>query len=155
MSAAHLEWESTGSTESPMILTPRLSNSGLILAMYPSSVVQTGVKSLGCEKRTAQPLPIHSWKRIGPSVGWASKSGASSPNRTARGTPPKCRRSLSPTCRTGGGRNHRRQGRLVVLRKRRSHVQTEVADLHPLGMEEGARDGGEDLSMEGIANPPP
>jgi hypothetical protein len=28
-------------------LTPRRSNSGLIFAMYPSAVVQTGVKSLG------------------------------------------------------------------------------------------------------------
>ena len=43
-----------------MILTPRLSNSGLICAMYPSSVVQTGVKSFGWEKRTAQESPIHS-----------------------------------------------------------------------------------------------
>jgi hypothetical protein len=33
---------------------------GLSLAMYPSSVVQTGVKSLGCEKNTAHESPIHS-----------------------------------------------------------------------------------------------
>src|SRR5262252_2225572 len=46
--------------------------------MYPSSVVHTGVKSLGCENRIAQPSPIHSWKRIGPCVVSAVKSGASS-----------------------------------------------------------------------------
>src|SRR5262249_4975176 len=46
--------------------------------MYPSSVVQTGVKSLGCENRIAQPSPIHSWKRIVPCVVSAVKSGASS-----------------------------------------------------------------------------
>src|SRR3954449_2826194 len=70
---------SVGSTERPMILTPRRSNSGLIFAMYPSSVVQTGVKSFGCEKSTAQPSPIHSWNRMGPSDVCASKSGAVSP----------------------------------------------------------------------------
>src|SRR2546423_3832555 len=62
-----------------MTFTFLRSNSGLIFAMYPSSVVQTGVKSLGCEKSTAHELPIHSWKRIGPSVVCASKSGAVSP----------------------------------------------------------------------------
>jgi len=44
--------------------------------MYPSSVVQTGVKSFGCEKSTAQESPIQSWKRIRPWVVSASKSGA-------------------------------------------------------------------------------
>src|SRR5947209_15871254 len=43
-----------------------------------SSVVQTGVKSFGCENRMAHPLPIHSWKLIGPSVVSAVKFGASS-----------------------------------------------------------------------------
>src|SRR5437588_688068 len=62
-----------------MIFTSRLSNSGLIFAMYPSSVVQTGVKSRGCENRTAHESPIQSWKRIRPSVVSASKSGAVSP----------------------------------------------------------------------------
>src|SRR5262245_27229811 len=76
MSLAQPECCSTGSTDRPMILTPRLSNSGLILAMYPSSVVQTGVKSLGCENSTHQELPIQSWNLIFPSVVWASKSGA-------------------------------------------------------------------------------
>src|SRR5436309_8099503 len=76
MSLAHPACLSTGSTESPMILTPRLSNSGLIFAIYPSSVVQTGVKSLGCENSTTHLSPIQSWKRIFPSVVSASKSGA-------------------------------------------------------------------------------
>src|SRR3989442_4814079 len=60
-----------------MILQLRLSNSGFSPAMYPSSVVQTGVKFFGCENRMAQPLPIHSWKVIGPWVVSAVKSGAS------------------------------------------------------------------------------
>src|ERR1700691_3499717 len=79
MSVAHFLWLSTGSTDSPMILTPRLSNSGLSRAMVPSSVVHTGVKSWGCEHSTTQLLPIQSWKRILPSVVSASKSGAVSP----------------------------------------------------------------------------
>jgi hypothetical protein len=33
MSFAHFSWFSAGSTERPMIFTPRLSNSGLIEAM--------------------------------------------------------------------------------------------------------------------------
>ena len=36
--------------------------------MYPSSVVQTGVKSFGCEKRIAHEVPIHSWNLMGPCV---------------------------------------------------------------------------------------
>ena len=59
-----------------MIFTFRRSNSGLIFAMYPSSVVHTGVKSFGCEKSTAHESPIQSWKLISPSVVWALKSGA-------------------------------------------------------------------------------
>ena len=62
-----------------MTLQPRLSNSGFSPAMQPSSVVQTGVKSFGWENSIAQPSPIHSWKRIGPSVVMAVKSGAVSP----------------------------------------------------------------------------
>jgi Na+/H+ antiporter NhaD/arsenite permease-like protein len=57
-------------------LTPRLSNSGFSLASAPSSVVQTGVKSFGCENSSAQLLPIQSWNLILPSVVSASKSGA-------------------------------------------------------------------------------
>src|SRR4051794_8582381 len=62
-----------------MILTFLLSNCGFIFAMYPSSVVHTGVKSRGCENSTAHESPIQSWKRIRPSVVSASKSGAVSP----------------------------------------------------------------------------
>src|SRR5439155_23690609 len=47
--------------------------------MYPSSVVQTGVKSFGCENRMAQESPIQLWNRIRPWVVSASKSGAVSP----------------------------------------------------------------------------
>src|SRR5882724_2558846 len=78
MSAAHLVCLLTGSTLSPMILQLRFSNSGCNPAMYPSSVVHTGVKSLGCENRTAQPSPIHSWKLMVPCVVSAVKFGASS-----------------------------------------------------------------------------
>ncbi len=46
---------------SPISLTPRLSNSGFNFARAPSSVVQTGVKSFGCENKSAQLLPIQSW----------------------------------------------------------------------------------------------
>src|SRR3954471_22067254 len=79
MSSDHLAWRSTGSTERPISLTPRLSNSGFSLASAPSSVVQTGVKSLGCENSSAQLLPIQSWNLIFPSVVSASKSGATAP----------------------------------------------------------------------------
>ena len=36
--------------------------------MQLSSVVQTGVKSFGCEDGAAQELAIHSWKRMRPSA---------------------------------------------------------------------------------------
>ena len=62
-----------------MIFTFRRSNSGLIFAMYPSSVVHTGVKSFGCENTTAHESPIQSWNWISPSVVSAAKSGAVSP----------------------------------------------------------------------------
>src|SRR6266550_4246714 len=115
MSSDHFECESTGSTLRPMILTLRLSNSGLSLAMYPSSVVQTGVKSLGCEKSTPHELPSQSWKRIGPSVVVASKSGASVP--IASGPvmvvasvpdicPPGRNPSLSTYAQSGGKHRH-------------------------------------------------
>src|SRR5688572_5590079 len=81
MSLAQLLCLSTGSTLSPITLVLRLSNSGLSLAMYPSSVVHTGVKSLGCEKITAHELPIQSWNLMRPSVVSASKLGATSPMR--------------------------------------------------------------------------
>src|SRR5207244_12113841 len=76
MSSDHFACLSTGSTLKPISLTPRLSNSGFNFARAPSSVVQTGVKSFGCENRSAQLLPIQSWNLIFPSVVSASKSGA-------------------------------------------------------------------------------
>src|SRR5215831_4741805 len=64
-----------------MSFTFRRRNSGLSLATAPSSVVHTGVKSLGWENSTAHESPIHWWNRIGPSVVCAVKSGAVSPSR--------------------------------------------------------------------------
>ena len=71
---------STGSTEMPITFTLRFSHSGFRRATEPSSVVQTGVKALGCENSTAQESPIHSWKLIVPWVVSAVKSGAVSPS---------------------------------------------------------------------------
>src|SRR5581483_5496764 len=79
MSSDHLAWFKTGSTDSPISLTPRLSNSGFSRARAPSSVVQTGVKSLGWENNSAQLSPIQSWNLILPSVVSAAKSGATEP----------------------------------------------------------------------------
>src|SRR3954469_17435051 len=78
MSRAQASCRLTGSTLRPMILQFRFSNSEWICAMYPSSVVHTGVKSFGCENRIAHPSPIHSWKWIVPCDVSAVKSGASS-----------------------------------------------------------------------------
>src|ERR1035437_478740 len=50
MSSAHLACETTSSTETPISLVSRLSNSDLALANPPNSVVQIGVKSLGREE---------------------------------------------------------------------------------------------------------
>src|SRR5688500_550861 len=86
MSLAQRVWSSTGSAERPMILAFLLSNSAFIFAMVPSSVVQTGVKSLGWENRTAHPSPIHWWKSMRPSVVSAWKLGAVSPMRSAMGS---------------------------------------------------------------------
>src|SRR5204862_2297972 len=101
MSLAHFLWSSTGSADRPMILVLRLSNSDFNLAMVPSSVVQTGVKSLGCENRIAHLSPIHLWKSIGPSVVCAWKLGASSPIRNAMGVSlrgkPKILRRVDPS----------------------------------------------------------
>ena len=83
MSPAQPLWDSTESTERPISLVLRLSNSGLALENAPSSVVQTGVKSFGWENRIPQLSPSHSWKLMVPSVVSAVKSGAVSPSRTA------------------------------------------------------------------------
>src|SRR3954469_19731669 len=82
MSFAQSLCEPIGSTERPMTLVLRLSNSGFSAATRPSSVVHTGVKSFGCENSTAQESPFHSWKLRVPSVVSAVKSGASSPKRS-------------------------------------------------------------------------
>lgn len=60
----------------PIILTSLFSNSSFIFANAPSSVVQTGVKSAGCENSIAQLFPIHWWKSISPLVVCALKFGA-------------------------------------------------------------------------------
>src|SRR5678816_1042180 len=78
MSAAQRAWLSTGSTDRPSTLTPRLSNSGFRRATAPNSVVQTGVKSFGCENSTTHLPSAHSWKCRGPSVESWVKSGAMS-----------------------------------------------------------------------------
>src|SRR5271154_2982328 len=83
MSLSHDRCDSIESTDRPMSLVLRLSNSDLALENAPSSVVQTGVKSLGWENRIPHEPPSHSWKLIVPSVVSAVKSGAMSPKRTA------------------------------------------------------------------------
>src|SRR5215510_4207463 len=93
MSFAHPSWSSVESTDNPMIFTFLLSNCGFIFAMYPSSVVQTGVKSFGCENKTAHESPIQSWNWIRPSVVSASKSGAVSPICSAIPLPSLCLRN--------------------------------------------------------------
>src|SRR5690606_39570773 len=50
MSSIHWMWDSTGSTDRAMALTLRLANSSFSLAVKPSSVVHTGVKSAGWEE---------------------------------------------------------------------------------------------------------
>ncbi|MNO95939.1 hypothetical protein D3C76_875960 [compost metagenome] len=80
MSSIHFTWEATGSTESARTFTPRLAKSSLSLAVRPSSVVQTGVKSAGWENSTPQLLPSQSWKRRRPVLDSCSKSGAMSPS---------------------------------------------------------------------------
>src|SRR6266700_5757763 len=87
MSLAHSECLVTGSTLKPISLTPRLSNSGFSFASAPSPVVQTGVKSFGCENNSAQEFPIQSWNLILPSVVSASKSGATAPIWSAMQSP--------------------------------------------------------------------
>ena len=51
MSLIQLLWDSTGSQDRAIHFTLRLVNSGMSEATVPSSVVQTGVKSAGCENR--------------------------------------------------------------------------------------------------------
>src|SRR5919206_4944649 len=67
----------TESTESPMSCAPRSLNSSERRANSTNSVVQTGVKSAGCEKSTTH-LPFMSESFSWPCVDLASKSGAGS-----------------------------------------------------------------------------
>src|SRR3546814_15201468 len=76
MSCSQSRCESTGSTDRPIVFTPRWSHSGRRRSTSPSSVVQTGVKSFGWLKKSPQDDPSHSWKRMGPFVLSCSKSGA-------------------------------------------------------------------------------
>src|SRR5690606_11326190 len=71
------------STLTASTLVFRLANSGISLATAPSSVVQTGVKSAGCENSTPQPFPRYAWKSISPAVVSAVKFGATSPRCSA------------------------------------------------------------------------
>src|SRR5881396_3265941 len=88
MSTIHFSCESTGSTDRAIALTLRLANSSFSLAVGPSSVVHTGVKSAGCENSTPQLSPSHWWKLIVPSVDSWVKSGARSPSWIAIYEPP-------------------------------------------------------------------
>jgi len=83
MSLIQLWCFSRGSTLTAMTLTFRFSNSALIFATVPNSVVHTGVKSAGCENKTPHELPSQPWKSIVPSVVVAEKLGERSPNRNA------------------------------------------------------------------------
>src|ERR1700685_957808 len=81
MSLIHSLCDSALSTDNAIVFTLRLSNSLASLAVRPSSVVQTGVKSAGCENSTPQLSPSHSWNLTGPTLDSCSKSGAISPRR--------------------------------------------------------------------------
>ena len=75
MSGAQPLCDSSGSTETAIALTPRLSNSPFRLAVRPSSVVQTGVKSAGWLNSTAHLPLFQSWKSIGAFGGLGVKVG--------------------------------------------------------------------------------
>src|ERR1700761_5922729 len=81
MSLIHSLCDSALSPDNAIVFTLRLSNSLASLAVRPSSVVQTGVKSAGCENRTPQLSPSHSWNLMRPMLDSCSKSGAISPRR--------------------------------------------------------------------------
>ncbi len=77
----HAMWLWMLSMLSPISLVLREANHSLFWAKPLSSVVQTGVKSAGCEKRMAQLPLMYSLNFSGPWVVIASKSGAGSPMR--------------------------------------------------------------------------
>src|SRR5438067_12106559 len=87
--------------------------------MYPSSVVQTGVKFFGCENRMAQPLPIHSWKLIFPWVVSAVKLGASLLIRNAMTTSVKGTKAIGSRGRgQGADRIRAESGRSAAFQPR-------------------------------------
>jgi len=81
MSAIQRSWSSALSTLRPMTLAFLARHSGSSFAVAPNSVVQTGVKSAGCENSTHHESPMNWWKLIGPRLVSASKSGTLSPMR--------------------------------------------------------------------------
>ena len=62
MSVCHWRWDATGLHESAITLVFRLVNSGMMVVKYANSVVQTGVKSAGCEQKHTHSSPAHSAK---------------------------------------------------------------------------------------------
>ena len=61
MSPTHRSSASRPSRPQPEDFASRLSNSLFGDETSPSSVVQTGVKSFGCENGMPHPSPSHSW----------------------------------------------------------------------------------------------
>src|SRR5258708_36184926 len=81
ISLIHSLCDSALSTDNAIVFTLRFSNSPASFAVKPSSVVQTGVKSAGCENSTPQLSPSQSWNLMRPTLDSCSKSGAISPRR--------------------------------------------------------------------------
>src|SRR5690606_12304230 len=81
MSLIQFLWESALSTEIAIAFTLRFLNSGSSFAVRPSSVVQTGVKSAGCENKTTHAAPAESWNLMGQIEVSCSKSGTETPKR--------------------------------------------------------------------------
>ena len=118
--------ESTGSTDSVATLTLRCVNHSYLSASRPISVVQTGVKSAGCEKSTHQPSPIHSWKDgQSPCVVLQEKSGTMLPRRI---TPARTHAfrihplhadGAQRTCMQRGSAHHRSSSRGRARHRRR------------------------------------
>mmetsp|Transcript_29931 Transcript_29931/g.67918 ORF Transcript_29931/g.67918 Transcript_29931/m.67918 type:complete len:258 (-) Transcript_29931:322-1095(-) len=86
MSPLHAMCESTGSQEMPINFTRRSAKFGTRVSHRPSSVVQTGVKSLGWLKRMVQGASgsqsRYSWKVKSPCVVVHGKFGISAPSLT-------------------------------------------------------------------------
>ncbi|MNT39403.1 hypothetical protein D3C72_1756460 [compost metagenome] len=87
ISPFHFLCASTPSTDTPITLVPRFAHSSASCATAPNSVVHTGVKSFGWEKRIAQSEPIQSWKVMGPWSVSAVKLGTRSLMRSAMDMP--------------------------------------------------------------------